>query len=725
VTVETSEAPTCQPSVSPLPASTSGGHIGYVPSSPSASPAFQPSTILGEWTRNNASIDRPAAPTKRPSIGPLTTGNYMTTGKHTSSWMGGESASRTHHHLGTSSCALLPTHSTCFVSTFPRGKTTRHTPNLLSAAFLPNGVATHKQRPSGALLMKATGRDGDVGVTNQLSNEPEPSPGGNNGGRPQLIPILLYSWVPFIPSIVLSTLNDDYQAMKAQFNSASAALPANIAKDSVEYLSVSSMYGETMQQLFVLLLSKRVALYFLATAATTYAGWRASMSVAAIRDGSVGGPGDALDRLNREVLEGEVFLAIDSSSSEESKTDEEDEDDSDLFATLVDRNPRSSNAGNVLALALPLVLAASLGVSYLAITFSGTPGDEDYPATMLPEMLTSSLPYLTSLPSAALCLFFAAADFRWALPERSTSDESTTTDDSSSSKLLYAGNILALAYVAGAYFAKIHPTLSLGEMKLDLWPLQNGVNIALATAVSRALSPFFLPTSSSSSTDQSSSARKSIRTVALALVGLTLFDAIFTFGTVANAAAAAVDATESSMSVMETVARSRLADSSSSQDVISPLAYLWQPGLLEIILGHDNSRATEALGVGDVVFPSILVAWAFAADNVGATSPVGADVVVVDDDAYDADIDASPSKSGGYPYATASVVGYIVGSFATEIVGSFRLLGNVSGLPALVFLVPSMLSAVTTMAWSRNELGDVWGAAPGDDDDDGGGVAGE
>jgi len=29
---------------------------------------------------------------------------------------------------------------------------------------------------------------------------------------------------------------------------------------------------------------------------------------------------------------------------------------------------------------------------------------------------------------------------------------------------------------------------------------------------------------------------------------------------------------------------------------------------LEIILGHDNSKVMEALGLGDVVFPSILVA---------------------------------------------------------------------------------------------------------------------
>mmetsp|Transcript_17060 Transcript_17060/g.27576 ORF Transcript_17060/g.27576 Transcript_17060/m.27576 type:complete len:107 (+) Transcript_17060:410-730(+) len=45
---------------------------------------------------------------------------------------------------------------------------------------------------------------------------------------------------------------------KRKFNSASAVLPANIAKHSIQYLSVSSVYSETRQTIFVLLLSKRM-----------------------------------------------------------------------------------------------------------------------------------------------------------------------------------------------------------------------------------------------------------------------------------------------------------------------------------------------------------------------------------------------------------------------------------------------------------------------------------
>ena len=73
------------------------------------------------------------------------------------------------------------------------------------------------------------------------------------------------------------------------------------------------------------------------------------------------------------------------------------------------------------------------------------------------------------------------------------------------------------------------------------------------------------------------------------------------------------------------------------------------------------------------------------------------------------DIDGNYSRGGlhHHPYASTTVFRYVLGSFVTEIVGIFGMLGNTSGLPALVFLMPSMLCAVTAMAWSRNELYDV------------------
>lgn len=162
--------------------------------------------------------------------------------------------------------------------------------------------------------------------------------------------------------------------------------------------------------------------------------------------------------------------------------------------------------------------------------------------------------------------------------------------------------------------------------------------------------------------------------MALALIGLTLFDAISTFGTVANAA----ETITSTQSVMETVARDKLSSGG------------WQPGLLEVIVGQ-NSKVTDALGLGDVVFPSSLVAWGIVADN--SNQPQNND---------------SEDGLASNDYSSAAVGGYVIGSFLTEIVGSFNLLGR-GGLPALIFLVPSMLISISAMAWSKGELDEVWG----------------
>ncbi len=463
-----------------------------------------------------------------------------------------------------------------------------------------------------------------------------------------------------------------------------------------------------------------------------------------MRRGAYGGPGDALDALNREVLAGERLGwssgvrardepedgEVASGDDEDDDDDDEDDDDDDddwgagPFAALVDDVPRSSgDVGTLLALALPLVLGASLALSYLATdqsSFGGGRGGGGGIEATVRDGLSRLPPALSTLSGAALCLLYVATEFRWAVPDgfgggggrgpfaTTTTTTTTTTTaakaDSRRHPPLCAGNALAVAYVAGAYLAKAHPTLDVGPARLDLWPIQNGVNIALAASVSRALSPFLLsaatppppraPSSSAAAAAASSAAagKKSLRTVALALIGLALFDAVATFVTVANAA---VDALPP-ISIMEAVARSKLAS--------------WQPGLLEVIIGHDNSKVTDALGLGDVVFPSVLVAWGFTADDADdAESVDGRGSSSIDND-FDGS-DRGKSRGGGHPYASASVLGYLFGSFVTEIVGSFALLGTGSGLPALVFLIPSMLGAVTIMAWSRNELNDVWGVA--------------
>jgi hypothetical protein len=530
----------------------------------------------------------------------------------------------------------------------------------------------------------------------------------------------MYTIVPFLPAITIQTINDHYQQIKSLFNAALASLPPNaIASDSIEYINASNIYNESMSSLLMLLLSKRVALYFLATVTTCYAGWLASKTICAIDDGCLGGPGEALDNLNKEVLKGKkspVDLKNDKRSILDKDVDDHDEDDDEedkfFFATLVDDNPQSTKVGNAIALILPILLGSSLALSYALISsFNYVEGSSGAIGSEYWMIIQGLLPYLTSLPSMALCLLFVATEFR----SISNNAASPSTTNSTSS-LFCQENIAALLYVAGAYVAKVYPTISIGEWNLDLGPLQNGVNIAFAATVVRALAPFLMsytspppppppsrapPPSSVSYTSSSSTVPPSspitfsisIRTMALALIGVTMFDGISVFGTVANAASS-IDTTvavaPTATSVMEKVATYKIGSSG---------AQLWNPGLLSVIVGHnDNARITEALGLGDVVFPACLAAWGFVADTVNITNE--------NEKLFEEEF---PKKKNRISYAVATTVGYIIGSAVTEIVGSFSLMGSGRGLPALIFLIPSMLLAVMVVSSSREEFNEVWG----------------
>jgi len=91
-----------------------------------------------------------------------------------------------------------------------------------------------------------------------------------------------------------------------------------------------------------------------------------------------------------------------------------------------------------------------------------------------------------------------------------------------------------------------------------------------------------------------------------------------------------------------------------------------------------------------------LIAWALNADALNSTT--------------NNDNSKSPSfSSWKYQYTTAATCSYLFASSVMEIIGSFSLLGNRGGLPALVFLVPTMLAFVTAVSWRRGELDEVWG----------------
>jgi hypothetical protein len=170
--------------------------------------------------------------------------------------------------------------------------------------------------------------------------------------------------------------------------------------------------------------------------------------------------------------------------------------------------------------------------------------------------------------------------------------------------------IASLCLVAAAYLLPL----------AYAWPFQNLVNVAILCVVSRLLS------------------FSQVGTVLIAVLGLTIYDVISVLG--------AVQAADSGSSIMETVAKSRLGGVGSQ----------WQPGLLSVVI---KGRVTDALGLGDVIFPSILSGWALRQNN-------------------------NSTESSPTMYKTC-IVGYMIGCILCELTMSG------GGLPALLYLVPAML----------------------------------
>jgi hypothetical protein len=229
--------------------------------------------------------------------------------------------------------------------------------------------------------------------------------------------------------------NDDYQMAKQQFNSALASScfdPQITIPGGTTYTTLSNLYNDSMRSLFVSLLSKRLALYLIATVATIYAGWRSYGAIGAIQNGIIGGPGEALDRLNGEILKETQFgfdgadtIDDDNQSLKDEKEEEKESANNkeNVFSTLIDQSRQSSNIGKSIAILLPLGLTASLVLSYEIVASGGVNNDAIYVVgdTFWSEIygwVSTYLPYLTALPSLTLCLLFTSAEFRRIFPTK-------------------------------------------------------------------------------------------------------------------------------------------------------------------------------------------------------------------------------------------------------------------------------------------------------------------
>lgn len=209
----------------------------------------------------------------------------------------------------------------------------------------------------------------------------------------------------------------------------------------------------------------------------------------------------------------------------------------------------------------------------------------------------------------------------------------------------------------------------------QLWPAQNFVNMALAITVSRAIQLNSFPA------------------VVGALGLLTVYDATSVFLIPAANAISDLSFLEASNSIVSTsssLSSSSLLSSSVDGASVGGSAMgsvalqkltsgTFQPGLLVTKIG---TTLGGTLGLGDAVFPALLGTFVQRFDNFQQSRPTTKRQVSL---------------------LTVSIIGYLLGCLACEFAPSL----STSGLPALVFIIPSMLGSVVITSAITGQLGEL------------------
>ena len=337
--------------------------------------------------------------------------------------------------------------------------------------------------------------------------------------------------------------------------------------------------------------------------------------------------------------------------------------------------------------ALPAVVVSSLFLSILLLQiqnggdsglFADVSAEDSAFAEQLEaimESLRSFLPILVQLSNVAVIGLFVRAEVgrgiaAWFADPTAVQENPTGESDQDTSNTLQptqailpaSAALVGLAYLAPASLA---------------WPIRNLVCSCLGIGVVRAVQ---IPKLSPIVAALLLLVVYDVYSVGMMLVELGSQSLASSGGEMTNAAtgvAAATSATATSSSTaassaMGAVAMSKVDDTS-----------LWQPGLLEVRL---RGRVTDLLGLGDAVFPSLLSTHALRFDS-----------------------SSSDDATTAIPYYfAASVAGYGLGCAACEFAPG---IGS-SGLPALLFTNPAMLTSVLGLSLLRGEFGDIFQYKP-------------
>ena len=324
--------------------------------------------------------------------------------------------------------------------------------------------------------------------------------------------------------------------------------------------------------------------------------------------------------------------------------------------------------------ALPVVVVSSLFLSVLLLQLQNggdmvSTGDTEVGAqlTAIAESLRSFLPSLVQLSNVAVIGLFVRGEVgrgivAWSgntLQDTSSEDEEETGSTGTLSQAILPASA---ALVGLAYFAPVSIA----------WPLRNLVCSCLGIGVVRAVQ---IPKLTPIVAALMLLVVYDVYSVGMMLVELGSQSIASSGGEMTSAVAGTATPTATSTSTaassaMGAVAMSKVDDSS-----------LWQPGLLEVRL---RGRVTDLLGLGDAVFPSLLSTFALR-------------------------FDSSRFDDTNIPYYfAASVAGYGVGCVACEFAPG---IGS-SGLPALLFIIPSMLISVFGLSLVRGEISEIFQYKP-------------
>ena len=284
------------------------------------------------------------------------------------------------------------------------------------------------------------------------------------------------------------------------------------------------------------------------------------------------------------------------------------------------------------------------------------------------EALQGALPVLVGLSNVAVVGLFVRAELdrswgAWFVGD--TEDEGENRQQVQQRQDAITA-VLTIILVSVAYLAP--PSLA--------WPVRNLVCLSLGIAVSRAAQ---IPR---------------LGAIVGALSALVIYD-VYSVGTMlvdlGNASlSSGGDGGDAASSVMGAVAMSKVgagglggADSIklSSTDPIGAVLTGWQPGLLEVRL---RGRVTDLLGLGDAVFPSLLSTFALRYDLRNRES--------------------ESTTAPSYDYFGTSIIGYAAGCLACETAPG---IGS-SGLPALLFIIPLMITSVLGLSLAKGEFGSLW-----------------